>query len=164
MNFVVESDRLHIRPFKLSDVEAYHQMTQDPLIQHFVSFACSSSLEEAFEAFEYCYSAEDNPYDFYLILEDKKSKQIVGAIISTAISTSPHILDVCILTDAAQRRKGYMFEALSAFIDALPKSTELLFAIKRENFASIKTVTKLPGVVEKPFTEHPAFIQFSITT
>lgn len=164
MNFVVESERLLLRQFELSDVGEYYQMTQDPLIQHYVSFACEQTLENTYEAFELCYSVKNNPYDFYLILEDKTSHKIVGAIISTAIKTSPLILDVCILTEASQRQKGYMFEALLAFKDAIPKGTELLFAVKKENLASLKTITKLPGIVEKPLSEKAEFLQYSLTT
>lgn len=164
MKFFVESDRLRIRQFSLLDVESYYKMTQDPLIQRYVSFACTDSIEETYEAFECCYSVENNPYDFYLILEDKTSSEIVGAIISTAITTSPLVLDVCILTNAAHRQKGYMYEALISFIDAIPKETELLFAINKENIASLKTVTKLPGIVEKPLPQQAEFIQYSLMT
>ena len=164
MNFVVESERLLLRQFDLADVGEYYQMTRDPLIQQYVSFACENTLEETYEAFELCYSVKNNPYDFYLILEDKISHEIVGAIISTAIKTSPLILDVCILTEAKHRQKGYMFEALLAFKDAVPEATELLFAVKKENVASLRTVTKLPGIVEKPLTDHAEFIQYSLVT
>ena len=164
MNFVVESERLLLRQFDLADVGEYYQMTRDPLIQYYVSYACENTLEDTYEAFEMCYSVKNNPYDFYLILEEKSSKKIVGAIISTAIKTVPLTLDVCILTDANHRRKGYMFEALLAFKDAIPEGTELLFAIKKENQASLKTVTKLPGIVEKPLAEKAEFLQYSLTT
>lgn len=164
MNFVVESERLLLRQFEMSDVGEYYQMTQDPLIQHYVSFACEQTLENTYEAFELCYSVKNNPYDFYLILEDKTSHKIVGAIISTAIKTTPLILDVCILTEASHRKKGYMYEALLAFKDAIPKGTELLFAVKKENLASLKTITKLPGIVEKPLSEKAEFLQYSLTT
>lgn len=164
MNFVVESERLLLRQFDLADVEEYYQMTQDPLIQSYVSFACENTLEDTYEAFELCYSVKNNPYDYYLIMEDKTSHKIVGAIISTAIKTSPLVLDVCILTGARYRQQGYMSEALTAFVGAVPKETELLFAIKKENTASLKTVTKLPGIVEKPLSEKAEFLQYSLMT
>ena len=164
MNFVVESERLLLRQFALADVEEYYQMTRDPLIQHYVSHAYETSLEETYEAFEMSYSVKNNPYDFYLILEHKITHKIVGAIISTATKTSPLILDVGILTAAEYRRQGYMFEALLAFKDAIPKNTELLFAIRKENIASINTITKLPGIVEKPLAGQKEFLQYSLTT
>ena len=163
MNFVVESERLLLRQFDLADVGEYYQMTRDPLIQYYVSHAYENTIEETYEAFEMSYSVKNNPYDFYLILEHKITHKIVGAIISTATKTSPLTLDVGILTAAEYRRQGYMFEALLAFIDALPKGTELLFAIRKENLASIKTVTKLPGIVEKPLANQAEFVQFSLT-
>ena len=164
MNFVVESERLLLRQFDLADVGEYYQMTQDPLIQHYVSFACENTIEETYEAFEMCYSVKDNPYDYYLILEDKNTHKIVGAIISTALTTVPLVLDMCILTEASQRKKGYMFEALLAFIEVLPKSTELQFSIRKENIASIKTISKLPGIIEKTLSERANFIMYSLTT
>ena len=126
MNFVVESERLLLRQFDLADVGEYYQMTRDPLIQHYVCYACENTLEDTYEAFEMCYSVKDNPYDFYLILEEKTSHKIVGAIISTAIKTTPLILDVSILTEANHRKKGYMFEALTAFKDAAISSGSLM--------------------------------------
>lgn len=164
MNFVVESERLLLRQFDLADVEEYYQMTQDPLIQSYVPFACENTLKETYEAFEFCYSVKNNPYDFYLILEDKTSHEIVGAIISTAIKTTPLILDVCILTSAKHRRKGYMYEALVAFIGALPKGTELIFSIKNENIASLKTVSKLPRIEKSSLFESSDFKQYSLIT
>lgn len=164
MNFVVESERLLLRQFKLTDVGEYYQMTQDPLIQMYVPFACENTLEDTYEAFEMCYSVENNPYDFYLILEEKTSHKIVGAIISTAIETYPLRLDVCILTAAEHRRNGYMNEALVAFKDAIPKSTELLFTVNAENLASLKTIRKLPGIVEQLRPHNKHFIQFSLKT
>ncbi len=164
MNFVVESERLLLRQFELADVEEYYQMTRDPLIQYYVSHAYETTIEETYEAFELSYSVKNNPYDFYLILEHKETHKIVGAIISTACKTSPLTLDVGILTAAEYRRQGYMFEALMAFKDAIPQGTELLFAIKKENLASIKTVTKLPGLVEKPLAGQTEFLQYSLTT
>lgn len=164
MNFVVESERLLLRQFEIADVEEYYQMTQDPLIQHYVPHSYENTIEETYEAFEFSYSVKNNPYDFYLILEHKTTHKIVGAIISTTTKTSPLTLDVGVLTAAEYRRQGYMFEALLAFKDAIPKGTELLFAIRKDNIASIKTITKLPGLVEKPLIGEAKFLQFSLTT
>lgn len=164
MNFVVESERLLLRQFELTDVGEYYQMTRDPLIQNYVPFACEQTLENTYEAFELCYSVKNNPYDFYLIFEDKTSHKIIGAVISTAITTTPLSLDVCIFTGAEYRKKGYMTESLLAFIDALPKSTTLEFTVDKENLASLKTIRKLPGIVEKPLADGKHFIRFSLTT
>lgn len=166
MKFIVESERLLIRPFKKTDAKEYYEMTTDSLIRSYVPFAFEESYEATYEMIDNYYSHGDCVYDFYLVLEEKETHKIIGAIIATAIRTYPLSLDVCILTDAAHRKQGFMFEALIAFKDALPKSTELIFVIDRTNEASIKTITKLPGIVEKPL-ESPLkkkVYQFSLMT
>lgn len=166
MNFMVESERLLIRPFEIADTKEYYQMTRDPLIRKYVPFACENTLAETYNTIDMFYSHGDCVSDFYLVLEEKQTHKIVGAIIATAIKTTPLTLDVCILTDVNARRKGFMFEALSAFKDALPKSTELIFVVDKKNDASKNTVTKLPGIVEKPFkgNQKELLYQFSLIT
>lgn len=167
MNFIVESERLLIRPFKLADTEEYYQMTRDPIVRKYVPFACENTLEETYSTIDMYYSHGDCVNDFYLVLEEKESHKLVGAIIATARKTIPLTLDVCILTNVNFRRKGFMLEALTAFKDALPKSTELIFVVDKNNEASKNTVTKLPGIKEKNFSdtiEENNTIQFSVTT
>lgn len=166
MNFMVESERLLIRPFEVADTEEYYQMTRDPLIRKYVPFACENTLEETLNTIDMYYSHGDCVYDFYLVLEEKSTHKLVGAIIATATKTYPLTLDVCILTEPSVRRKGFMFEALTAFKSALPKSTELLFVVDKKNEASLNTVTKLPGIVEKTFSrpQKETMYLFSVTT
>lgn len=166
MNFIVESERLIIRPFKTADAESYYQMTQDSLIRKYVPYACENSFEKTYETIEFFYSNGDCVNDFYLILEEKSTHTLIGALIATATQTSPLTLELCILTDANYRRKGFMFEALSAFIKALPQSTTLLFIVDKKNLASRNTISKLPGVIEKIFSEDPkeTLYLFSLTT
>lgn len=166
MNFMVESERLLIRPFKIADTEEYYQMTRDPLVRKYVPFACEETIEETYNTIDMFYSNGDCIHDFYLVLEEKETHKLVGAIIATAIKTTPLTLEVDILTDSNFRRKGFMFEALTAFINAIPKSTEFIFVVDKKNKASKNTVTKLPGIVEKPFTGTmgSGLYQFSLTT
>lgn len=151
MNFIIESERLILRNFELTDATAYYQMTRDKDIQHYVPYACEKTYEETVATIRDYYSVGDFKYDFYLALEEKESHKLVGAIIATALELSPLSLDVCILTDKSMRRKGYMYEALCAFKDAVPKGTTLLFAIAAGNTASYRTVSKLVGVKNDPF-------------
>ena len=166
MNFMVESERLLIRPFKLTDTEEYYQMTRDPLVREYVPFACENTIEETYNTIDMFYSHGDCVNDFYLVLEEKESHKLVGVIIATALTTSPLNLEVDIITGSNFRRKGFMFEALTAFINALPKSTEFTFVVDKTNEASKNTVTKLPGIVEKPFTGLMGtyLYNFSLTT
>ena len=151
MSILIESDRLVIRNFKLTDAPAYHQMTRDKDIQVYVPYACEETYEETYSTIRDYYSINDYEYDYYLVIEEKQSGKLVGAIIATALTTSPLNLDVCILTDKSMRRKGFMYEALCAFKDAVPKGTTLLFAIAQGNVASYRTVSKLVGIKNTPF-------------
>lgn len=151
MNYIIESERLILRNFELTDATAYYQMTRDKDIQHYVPYACEETYEETVATIRDYYSVGDFKYDFYIAIEEKETHKLVGAIIATALVLSPLSLDVCILTDKSMRRKGYMYEALCAFKDAVPKGTTLLFAIAEGNTASYRTVSKLVGVKNAPF-------------
>ncbi len=147
MNYKIESERLFLRQFQLDDAVAYHQMTTDKLVQEYVEYACSPTLEETIENIELSYSKCDFKHDYYLILEEKLSHKIVGAILATQGRDSSTI-EVCALIHSNFRKNGYMTEALNAFIASLPQKTVLSFYIKKENIASVKTLGKIPGVKE----------------
>ena len=147
--FILESERLRIRRFKLADAAEYFKMTRDPLIQEYVPFACENSLEETQEVILNYYSSCDCTYDFFLVIEEKETQKLVGAIIAISL-TSYNFLEVSILTEQSSRRKGYMYEALCTFKDAFEPSTKLLFVIEKDNIASLNTVTKLEGISEEP--------------
>ncbi len=145
MNYFVESDRLFLRKFQLSDAEAYHEMTNDDAIQKYVEYACAPTLEETIENIELSYSKSDCIHDYYLILEEKYTHQIVGAILSTE-SIDGSVFEVCILTHRNFRKKGYMTEALQAFISSLPSGKILSFCIHQNNIASLQTISKIPRI------------------
>ena len=147
MNYLIESERLYLRKFNLSDAEAYYQMTRDTDIQKYVEYACAPTLEETIENIDLSYSQSDFVHDYYLLLEDKNLHKIVGAILATE-SIDSSVLEVCILTHPEFRKKGYMTEALNTFIKYLPTGKILSFCINYQNFASLKTISKLPNVQE----------------
>lgn len=145
MKYLVESDRLLLRNFELSDANVYHQMTRDPDIQLYVPSAYGDTPRETFRLVRDYNKLMDGINDFYLILEKKDSHELIGAIIATAITTSPLCLDMAIITHKNHRRCGYMYEALTRFREVLPKGTEMWFTIAEKNIASYSTVSKLPG-------------------
>lgn len=149
MNYLIESERLYLRKFQLSDAEAYYQMTTDDAIQKYVEYACAPTLEETIENIELSYAKSDFVHDYYLLLEEKYSHQIVGAIIATE-SIDSSVLEVCILTHRDFRRNGYMNEALHAFIESLPTGKVLSFCIDHTNIASLQTISRISGVKELP--------------
>ena len=151
MTKLIESERLILRNFKLSDIKPYFQMTQDKSIQDFVPYACVSNYFEAFTRifkFKYC----DFKNDYYIAIKEKNSKKLIGAIIATRTQQSK--FDMNILLSPTSRGKRYMSEALKAFIQTIPPNTELVFVIDKTNIASINTVSRIPNIKEEPFTGH----------
>ena len=140
-----ETDRLRLRYILENDAETFYQMTGDPSIQQYMPFIHQKTVEETVTQI-IRYKKNNGIYNFNVLIEEKSSGKIVGAILAFASITSPLDLEVNILTESASRKKGYMSEALKAFINAMPKATTLSFRIHTTNQASLKTVNKLPGI------------------
>ena len=69
MSIRIETSRLILRPFKLADAKSYYNITRDPQIKKYVSYACPDSLSEAKESIKSCYSQADFKRDFYFVIE-----------------------------------------------------------------------------------------------
>lgn len=146
MRYSTESQRLILRSFTLADSEAYFEMTQDPDIRKYVPNSYGDTLEETQNLIK-DYIKGDCVRDFYLVLEEKSTHELIGAIIATTCPFYSQI-DMCIMSRADCRRKGYIIEALYAFISTLPKHTKLNFLIEKDNENSLSTVSKLSGIKE----------------
>ena len=55
----------------------------------------------------------------------------------------PLVIEISYMIEVSSRKKGYMIEALSAFVEFFPKETHFRFFICPTNEASIRTVSKL---------------------
>lgn len=164
MTILAESERLLLRKFIRSDAKAYYQITRDPKTQDFVPYANIKSLRDSTTCMKQ-FECGDFTNNFYVVLEEKDSKKMIGAIFATR--TLLNSFDMNILIDATYRRKGYMSEALSTFISSvIPNGSELIFVVDKTNIASYHTVTKLPGIIEVPFTGKlkETMYRFSLTT
>lgn len=153
MRCSIESQRLRLRNFTLADTEAYFEMTQDQDIRRYVPYCFSRSFKGTRELIK-DYIRGDCIHDFYLLLEEKESKQIVGAIIATTNRFFTQ-LDVAIMTKTSFRNQGYMKEALDAFIAYLPKDTVLSFVVEQSNTSSLNTIGHIKGIEETTSQTHP---------
>lgn len=142
-----ETDRLRLRYIQETDAEMFYQITRDPSIQKYMPFIHQKTVEKT-GAQIVQFKCNNGIYNFNIIIQEKSSGKMVGAILAFANLVSPLDLDVNILIEATSRKQGYMSEALNAFINALPKSTTFSFRIHNTNQASIRTVEKLPGIKE----------------
>lgn len=142
----VVTNRLLLRPFHMSDANAFFTMTRDIEIQQYVPFACSEFLiETKFDILTF-YSKGDFVHDFYYIIENRKTHEMLGALIIT--QNIEKEFDMSLIIDKNHRRKGYMSEALLGFINSMQKNSVLSFVIKKTNIASLCTVQKIPNIFE----------------
>lgn len=157
MNYLIESERLFLRSFNIEDVEEFYQMTRDKLIYQYLCYHSKDTLNEFYELVEYYIKSDD----FYLVIEEKKSGHIIGTLFAN--HTLKNKIEISYMISRNFRKKGYMSEALSAFIKSVPSGFTLDFYIDANNIASIKTVQKIRGIKELKFnikTEN-AFRAFS---
>ena len=142
--FPIETERLIIRPLKMSDVNEFYVMTRDEKVKKYVPYACPLSLEDARYEFKKFYTKCDLRHDFYLAILDKKKGKLVGALIVTENIRNEY--DMSHITAARHRGKGYMKECLQAFVNVMKKGSVLLFIIDKSNEPSYKLVSSLPKV------------------
>lgn len=148
---VIYTNRLVLRPFKVEDANIFYEITQDKAIKDFVPYASPDSLEEAVKDINIYYSKGDFIHDFYFIIELKSSKEIVGALIVTQNSDGE--FDMSLIISQSHRQKGYMKEAVYAFIQNMPSNSKLVFIIEKNNQASLTLMSHL-DVTEVPYEDH----------
>ncbi len=148
LTYSIETERVRLREFRLniSDAKNYFIITRDEDIQKYLPYAYDDSIKDTLSTIDECFSRCDFVRDFYLVIEDKLTKQMLGAIIATEIPFKPNNIEVCILLGKQFRKQGYMTEALNAFIRSLPKNKNLIFSIASENLDSLKVVSKIEGI------------------
>lgn len=138
---VINTNRLVLRPFQIEDASSFYEITQDKSIKEFVPCASPESVEEAKHDIMTYYSKGDFVHDFYLIIELKSSKEIIGALIVTQNIDSE--FDMCLVISRDYRHKGYMSEAIKAFMETMPSNSHLIFLVKEENQASLALMSYL---------------------
>ena len=163
MSYSIESERLLLRPFKLADAEEYFQMTSDATIRHYIPNCWKNTIEKTRDLISTYYLHGDFSRDFYIIIEDKFSHEIIGAIIAVAMRTKPLDLDISFFIKAEKRNQGYMFEAIEAFMRSISKPAYLTFMVKEDNIASLNTIAKFPiarkyKISGKPYEKELFFV------
>ena len=148
---VIYTNRLVLRPFKVEDANIFYKITQDKAIKDFVPYASPDSPEEAVQDISTYYSKGDFIHDFYFIIELKSTKEIIGALIVTQDSVGE--FDMSLIIAQNHRQKGYMKEAIIAFMQNMPSNSNLIFVIENNNQASLTLMSHL-DVTEVPYKDH----------
>ncbi len=138
----IETERLVLRQFRLSDAKDYFEMTRDSAIKEYIPYGLPNSKKHAQELIKESYSQ----YEYYLVLESKETHKFVGTIMAILNEDSEY--DLCLMIVSEQRGKGYLTEAIKAFIKTFPSGTVLAWEIRNDNEASLRAVYKIENVYE----------------
>lgn len=142
---IILTERLRLRPFCGGDVDAFYKIVQDEQIKKFLPGVYAKTKKEAKEIIG-IYKKGDFENDYYLAIEDKRTKTFIGAIIATRLTKSD--IETSYFLRDEFRGKGLMNEALTAFSKRFVKISSgrrLIFAVNRENQASLDVMDNVPA-------------------
>ena len=117
----IDTARLTIRSFELTDLEELFNLVNDKIVEKFVPNAYCSNIEQAQDNLD-VYANGDLIHDFYLAI--CKDEVIIGAII--AVEVYKGYLDVSYIIGEQCRHKHYALEAMEAFLNWLKENTKFL--------------------------------------
>lgn len=138
---VIKTERLTLRKLHDSDREELFLIFNDIAVDEYISGFYCETLEDLDFLLE---STFDFKREFCFIVEDSVSKKIVGFIHSRVFIE--YIAHTSYITRADERGKGYMSEALKAYINYMYKNnlaSTIHFTIRNDNIPSIKVMGKL---------------------
>ncbi len=162
MSFSIETTNLLLRPFKLEDATDYFHIVQDPLVQLYTNGAYIETLPETKLCFKMIYAKADLKNDFYIAIEEKSSKKLIGAIFIVRIISSNY--DCAYFLDKNFRNKGYMVEALTSLLPNMPIKGFIHFDIHKTNLASLSVIRKIDNIIEAPTDDFPQIQSFYYDT
>ena len=138
---ILLTQRLKLRPFSVTDAQSYFELTRDADIQKYIPCVCPRSVNATKETIEqYRRDAMFNK-DYYLLLEDNTTHQMIGALF--VMREFDERYQVCMFIGKNFRRRGYMVEAIEAFVSNISYGTRLDFVVDLDNNASLATMHKL---------------------
>ena len=132
---IIETDRLILRPFQLKDLSHLHLYRNDPLCARYQAWENTTIEELKFFIKENMTRSLDDQ-QIQIALAAKETDQLIGDIF---IAKKGHTITLGFTTSPPHQRKGYMLEALTAFIPYLQKrfpSSEIICLVHPGNHAS----------------------------
>ena len=161
---IIETERLVLRPFKVSDAGDVYEYLHEPAVHCFADMKLNT-LDEAKK--EVRSRARDKEYYFAIVL--KENGKVIGEIDAYPEAGEPHAdendpkdtFSPCWMLNKAYHGKGYAFEAARAFFDYLfkEKGARRIYAYTEDyNLPSQRLCEKLGMRREGLFLEFVSFI------
>lgn len=161
----IETERLLLRPFLLSDAEDVFEYLEEPAVH---CFACMklNSLEEAQEEMQ----KRINETEYYFAIVLKEENKVIGEIDAYPEAGEPHVdenepkdtFSPCWMLNKDYQGKGYAYEAAHAFFDYLfkEKGARRIYAFTEDyNLASQHLCERLGMRREGLFKEFVSFVK-----
>lgn len=159
---MIETERLILRPFLLTDAEDVFEYLEQPMVNCFASMKLNS-LEEAKAAVQE--KAKETEYLFAITL--KENGKVIGEIESHPEANPPvegapaDTFGQCWMLNKDYHGKGYAYEAAHAFFEYLfsEKGARRIYAYTEDyNISSQKLCEKLGMRREGTFMEFVSFV------
>lgn len=160
---IVETERLVLRPFLISDASDVFEYLREPAVNCFASMKLNS-LEEAKEEMK----KRVNETEYYFAIVLKESNKVIGEIDAFPERGEPHdtaspldTFSPCWMLNGEYQGKGYAYEAAHAFFDYLfsEKGARRIYAYTEDyNLSSQHLCEKLGMRREGLFVEFVSFV------
>lgn len=143
----IETTRLILRPFRMEDLDEYYALISDEDIRKYIYSYTEISSKEKLSEIISTYSQGDFTNDFYYVICDKITNNILGAII--AVKVSPSMLNVSYFIGKSYQNNGYMKESFMEFINFLLDSnlfySRLELTTKNDNLVAQHIIESCDG-------------------
>ncbi len=160
---IIETERLVLRPFLISDASDVFEYLREPAVNCFASMKLNS-LEEAKEEMK----KRVNETEYYFAIVLKESNKVIGEIDAFPERGEPHdtaspldTFSPCWMLNGEYQGKGYAYEAAHAFFDYLfsEKGARRIYAYTEDyNLSSQHLCEKLGMRREGLFVEFVSFV------
>ena len=143
---IIKSDRLILRKPKKSDTANLLPLLNDKKIHEYVPNLFYTTTSEIRQFIKFYIKASDYKNDFCLLIQDIKTKEILGIIDAYIYCSNEYTIGISYALKESVRGRGIMIDALKAFLMYLHSNSNAIcaeFSIREDNISSLRVMEKL---------------------
>ena len=150
---MILSKRLNIRPIQRRDLDAIVPIHSDPLVNKYLPYQTWESRADAEAWFDRAETLSINKVAEQFVVELRATGDLIGTCIVMNHDVPPQAAKLGYVLNRQYWGQGYMFEAMTAFIDYLHQQLKINTVqaiVEVGNTASIRLLDKLDFIQDKP--------------